>query len=131
MCIRIDGIPTAKDETTDEVLGNIKSLFNDAKVDIPDAVVDRAHRIGPSYKDKISNKNCKGVIVRFTTFRHRTMFYRARKNLKKGAKIKLDLMKSKFNLLKKANENVRDIPTIKFCYADINFASVSSLIMKM
>ena len=76
--------------------------------------------IGPSYKDKISNINCKSVIVRFTTFRHRTMFYRARKNLKKGVKIRLDLTKSRFNLLKKANEHDRDIPTIKFCYADIN-----------
>ena len=58
--------------------------------------------------------------MRFTTFRHRTLFYRARKNLKSGFKVKLDLTKSRFNLLKKANNHVKEIPAISFCYADVN-----------
>ena len=34
--------------------------------------------------------------------------------------MKLDLTKSRFNLLKKANDHVKEIPAISFCYADMN-----------
>ena len=58
--------------------------------------------------------------VRFTTFRHRILFYGARKNLKSAFKVKLDLTKSGFNLLQKTNDHVKEIPAISFCYADVN-----------
>ena len=45
---------------------------------------------------------CKSVIVSFTTFWHRTLFYRVRKNLKSEFKLKLNLTKSRFNILKKS-----------------------------
>ena len=48
------------------------------------------------------------------------MFYRAKNKLKRGVRIKLDLTKSKYDLLKRANDNVKEVPSIKFCYADIN-----------
>ena len=48
------------------------------------------------------------------------MFYRAKNKLKRGVKTKLDLTKSRYNLLKRANDHVKEVPTIKFCYADIN-----------
>ena len=60
------------------------------------------------------------MIVRFTTFRHRTLFCRAKKKLKNGFKVNLDLTKSRFNLLKKANDHVKEIPAISCCYADVN-----------
>ena len=107
----------------DDVNSNMiwsKSLFKEAKVAVPDAVFDRARRIGPSYTDKITSKKCKNIIIRFTTFGHRTLFYRARKNLKSGFKVKLDITKSRFNLLKKANNHAKKIPAINFCYADVN-----------
>ena len=118
--LRIDGVPTVKDESSDDVLDFTKSLFKEAKVAVPDNVLDRAHRIGPSYTDRIKNKKCKSIIVRFITFRHRTLFYKARKKLKHGFKVKLDLTKSRFNLLKKANDHIKEIPAISFCYADVN-----------
>lgn len=34
--------------------------------------------------------------------------------------MKLDLTKSKINLLKKANHQVKEIPAIRFCYADVD-----------
>ena len=34
--------------------------------------------------------------------------------------MKLDLTKSRFNLLKKANDHVKEIPAISFCYVDVN-----------
>ena len=48
------------------------------------------------------------------------MFYRAKNKLKRGVKIKLDLTKSRYNLLKRANDHVKEVSYIKFCYADIN-----------
>ena len=55
----------------------------------------------------------------FTTFRHRTLFYRARKSLK-SAKVKLDLTKSRFDIFKKANHHMKEKRTVNFCYADVN-----------
>ena len=34
--------------------------------------------------------------------------------------MKFDLAKSRLNLLKKANNHVKEIPAINFCYADVN-----------
>ena len=83
LCLRIDGVPTKANESSDDVLDSVKSLFKEAKVDI------RAHRIGSRYQDASSNNYCKSIIIRFTTFRHRTMFCRAKNKLKRGVKIKL------------------------------------------
>ena len=94
-------------------------MWMEAGADIPNEVVGRAHRIGPSYTDKNSNVECKSVIVRFTTFRHRTMVYRAKKKMKPGVSVKLDLMKSRHTLITDANKDVKQNPDIKF-YADIN-----------
>ena len=98
----------------------MKSLLKEAKVDIPESVIDRTHRIGSRYSDASSNNYCKSIIIRFTTFRHRTMFYRAKNKLKRGVRIKLDLTKSNYALLKRANDHVKEVPSIKFCYADVN-----------
>ena len=120
LCLRIDGVPTKTNESSDDVLDSVKSLFKEAKVDIPESVIDRAHRIGSRYLDASSNNYCKSIIIRFTTFRDRTMFYRAKNKLKRGVRIKLDLTKSRYDLLKRANDHVKEVPSIKFCYADVN-----------
>ena len=119
LCFRIDGIPLKNNETSEDVLDSVKNLFELAEVNIPDMVVDRAHRIGCIYKDRTSNKNCKGIIVRFATFRHRTMLYRARSKLKE-VKVRLDLTKYRYDFLNNANNHVKEIPTIRFCYVDVN-----------
>ena len=49
LCLRIDGVPTGKDESSDDVLESLYT-FNEAKVAVPDNVLDRPHRIGPSYR---------------------------------------------------------------------------------
>ena len=73
LCLRITGLTKKTKEDTNDVLNQARDLFKEAEVEIPDAVLDRAHRI---------NKENNDVIVRFTTFRHRTLFYRSRKKLK-------------------------------------------------
>ena len=48
--------------------------------------IDRAHRIGKSYHQKIEKK-CKSIIVKFVSFRHRTKVYKKRKNLNDGVTV--------------------------------------------
>ena len=48
------------------------------------------------------------------------MFYRAKNMLEKGMRIKLNLTKSRYDLLKTTNDHVKEVPSIKFCYVDTN-----------
>ena len=82
-------------------------MWTEAGVDIPNEVVDRAHRIGPSYTDQNQNVECNSVIVRFTTFQHRAMVYRAKKKMKPGVRVKLDLTKSMYTLFIDVNKVVK------------------------
>ena len=67
LCLRIDSVPTETNESSDDVLDSVQSLFKKAKVDIPESVIDRAHRTGSRYLDASSNNYCKSIIVRFAT----------------------------------------------------------------
>ena len=58
--------------------------------------------ICPEYSDYKTKKNCKAIIFRFTTFRHRTSLYRPRKKNRNNFKIRLNLTKEKQPLLLKA-----------------------------
>ena len=94
----------------------MKLLFWEVKVHIKGTVIDCVHRIGSSYLDVSSNKNCKSIIICSTAFCHRAMFYRANNKLKRGVRIKLDLTKSRYDLQKRASNHVKEVPP--FCYAD-------------
>ena len=104
-------IKKSENQTSEVVLESIRKLFDQTNVVIPDACIDRAHRV---------SKTNDTVIVRFTTFRHHTMFYRNRKALKGGVTVHLDLTKSRLDLLMKANNYVKDISNVDFAYSDIN-----------
>ena len=73
---------------------------------ISDEFIDHAHRVS-----KINDT----VIVRFTTVTHQTMFYRNRKAWKGKVEVHLDLTKSRFGLLMKANKF-----NVDFAYFGIN-----------
>ena len=107
---RIKGIPRKEKKRSDKVLEHVRKLFGEAEVTIPDAVLDRAHRVSKSNHD---------VIVRFTTFRHITLFYRKPKTLK-GKSVHLDLTRSRLKLLNDAKNLTSSRSDIAFCYADIN-----------
>ena len=51
-CLRIGGILLKNNEISEDVLDSVKNLFELAKVNIPDMVVDRVYRIGRIYKDR-------------------------------------------------------------------------------
>ena len=123
VCLRIDGFQTEKDEKPNDVLEKVKSVWSEAGIDIPDAVIDRAHRIGPTYKDHVTKVEMKSVIVRFTTFRHRTILYNARKIIKEKfkLKVKLDLTRHRYKLLQDAIAYVLNVKErVKFVYCDVN-----------
>ena len=82
MCLRIEDVPSVENESPDDVLDKVKSLITESGCEIPDMVIDKAHQIGKGYKDKTRNIPCKSIIVRFSTFRHRTLFYRNRNKLR-------------------------------------------------
>ena len=91
-------------------------------VNILGKVIDSAYRIGVAYVVNKKKRSSKSVIARFTTFRHRTMVYRAKKTLKDN--VKLDLIKKKcYNLITSANKIVRNIGAVKSCYVDVNYIS--------
>ena len=70
------------------MLHEVSEMWLEAGAEIPNEVLDMAHRIGPSYTDQNSNVECKSVILHFTTFPHRTMVYRVKKKMKPGVRVK-------------------------------------------
>ena len=97
VCLSVDGIPLKINETSKYILDSVKNISEHAEVNISDVVVDCAHRNGRIYNDRASNKNYKGTIMRFKTFRHTTVLYRSTPKLKK-VKVSLDLTKSRYDL---------------------------------
>ena len=72
-------------ETSGDLLHKCKELFNKLQLYIPEACIDRAHRIGKETPDRV-----RPIIVRFTIWRHRTMVYCKRKDWV-NCRITLDL----------------------------------------
>ena len=119
LCLRINGIPPVADgesETAEMCLEKVKNVFKKLDVEVPDTVIDRAHRIG---KPRIvKGRKVHQVIVRFTTWRHRTLVYRARKKCP-NYKIKLDLTKRRIDAIQKATSFLEE-KKLGFAFADIN-----------
>ena len=86
-------------------------------MDIPECVLDRAHRIGRITTDDSEIKT-QPIIVRFETFRHRTLFYRSRKILKNKS-VQLDLTKNRYSMLKEARKKVESNDRVKFVFLQI------------
>ena len=59
LCLGVDGIPTVSNESSDDVMSLTKSLFKEAKVSVPENVLDRAHRIWSIYTGRVSPKSVK------------------------------------------------------------------------
>ena len=61
--MRVDGIPTKNNESSDDAINLTKSFFKEAKVSFPESVLDRAHRIRPIYTDRVSQKKSVKVLL--------------------------------------------------------------------
>ena len=107
-------------ETGEQCAEKVRKIFKGLEVLVPDAVLDRAHRISPI--KQINGQTYQQVIVRFirfTTWRHRTYMYRERKKAS-SVKIRLDLTKVRLNLLQMAREVLKSYPEEIFVLADVN-----------
>ena len=108
VCLHIEGVEHKVNEESEEVLEKVIHIVKEAEAEIPESVFDRAHCIGPIYTDNDAGKKMQSITVRFTTFRHRTLFYKNRKKIKLGARIRLDLTKDRYNLLVSARKRVNN-----------------------
>ena len=68
LCVNFEGILTEKNETSDKVSEKIMGICRDSGAEIPDTVIDGAHRIGVPYVDKTSKKSCKSSLFAFLLF---------------------------------------------------------------
>ena len=121
LCLRIEGIPAAekgKGESGEQCLAKVNQMVKKLNVNVPDVVIDRAHRIGKRHQ----------IIVGFTTWRHRTLTYRARKKPESPYKIRLDLTEKRLNTVIATN-NVLKAKKLGFSFADVNLDFVRGLVI--
>ena len=102
------------DSETSDVFDKCTESFNKLELDIPGSCIDRAHRIGKKTPGRV-----RPIIVRFTTWRHRTMVYRKRKDCV-NCRITLDLTKTCMDILKEAIDLARESDHISYAFADIS-----------
>ena len=119
VCVRIVDVPDESEETTDSVYEKVGEFFRQACPDIPVSCIDRAHRIESECKSYRNKKKCCSIIVRFMSFRHRTMFYRNRKR-RKDVRIKLHLAKRRYRILKDPIDLAKEHPDLDYVFADVN-----------
>ena len=74
---------------------------------------------GGDGKSSSISKSNHDIIVRFTSFRHRKLFYRKGKTLKDKS-VHLNLTKPRLKLLNDTKNSVSSKKDIAFSYADIN-----------
>jgi len=116
-CLRINGIKSEKDETAENCLEKVQKVCKDLNVEIPYESFERAHRIG---------REKKTIIVKFTSFKYRTLLYRNRR--KDGPiKIHLDITKKRLDLLDKAKALMTENCGVDFVFADINCNTVARM----
>ena len=119
VCVRIDDVAVEAEETAESVFEKVGKFLGEACPDVPVSCIDRAHRIWSEYKSYRNKKKCCSIIVRFMSFRHRTIFYRNRKRLK-DVRIKLDLTKRRYKILKDAIDLAKEHSDLNYVYADVN-----------
>ena len=115
LCLRIDGIASDENESNEECLEEVKAVFANLQVNVPEDIIDRAHRIG---RPKIlKGKKLHTMILRFTTWRHHTAFYRARKNSPSN-RVQLDLTKKRLDTVKRLSRSLES-GKLGLLFADI------------
>ena len=108
--LRIKNMNKQENESSDKTLEEIKCLFSEASINIPDACIDRAHRV---------SKTDDTVIVRFTTFRHRICFTWKGRNWKMEWKF-ISTSKSQIRPTDQTSKYVKNLSNVDFVYTDIN-----------
>ena len=81
--LRIYGIPPATGtENAEQCEAKVKEVFKEIRVNVPDDMLDRAHRIGKKSKNKTTGVNEQAMIVKFVSWKYRTVCTVPAKSLK-------------------------------------------------
>ena len=67
-----NGCSVCRKESSNDVLDKVKSLITESGCEVPNVVIDIAHRIDKGYQDKTQIVPLKSITVRFSTLRHRS-----------------------------------------------------------
>ena len=124
-CSRVNHTLLKSVETNRDLGNQLNNEFINMGLNIPKEVIDRVHRNGRKCevdevdKDGAVTGVSLKVIVRFSTWSHRTKEYKARKR-SKFTKFKVDLTKRRANLLSGARLLTENVEGIDFVFADIN-----------
>ena len=78
----MESVPVVENETSEDVFKNVLDMCRKGNINISENDIDRAHRTGKSYGDNISKKQCKSIIVRFTSSCKCTLVYHGKKSMK-------------------------------------------------
>lgn len=119
--LRFHRVKAEAGEKAEGCLAKIVEVLDnpDVDLDIPKAVVDRAHRVGVSRNGKPP-----AIICKFATFRHRTLVYRKRAEIKAkfGYTVSLDLTKSNLQLLDSVRALIasKELDDGVYAFADVN-----------
>ena len=114
-------------ETNKDLENQLNNEFINMGLNIPEEAIDRVHRIGRKYEvDEVDKDGVvtgvslkQQVIVRFSTWGHRTQVYKARKR-SKFMTFKVDLRKRIANLLSVVRWLIENVEGIDFVFSDVN-----------
>ena len=62
VCLRIEGVEHQVNEKSEEVLEKVVNIIKESEAKIPESVLDRAHRVGPTILPIIQGKRCKALL---------------------------------------------------------------------
>ena len=114
LCLRILDVARDDSETSDDMFDKCIELFNKLELDIPETCIDREHSIRKKTPGRV-----RPMIVRFTTWRQRTMVYRKRKDCF-NCRITLDVTKTLMDIVEEAIDLARESDHISYAFANIN-----------
>ena len=108
----------ARGEKAEDCLNTVREIIADQEREIPDTVIDRAHRIG-----KGKNGGPAAIIVKFTTWRHRTLMDRGRTKITEelGYKGTLDITRDNIVMMDAVKQVADEMEApVSYVFCDIN-----------
>ena len=117
--LRLHGVKRKQNEKSEDCFEIVKNIIKEMELDIPDVVLDRAHRVG-----RASGTRPPPIIFKFTTWRHRTLFYRRREEISKKFNwtVSLDITRQNIELMDEVRSalEAKEISVIKYVFCDVN-----------
>ena len=117
--IRVDYLSVESEKTADSLYEKAREFLREACPVVPVSCIDWAHHIGSEYKSYRNKKKSYSITVRFTSSRHRIMFYRNTKLLK-DVRIKLNLAERRYGILRDAIDLAKEDSDLAFIFEDVH-----------